>query len=328
MSVRALLPFALISCLGVIIGAPGVSAQNTFPRFTPSSGMLAARIVPSQIALGIDTIPVRAMVAGTITTPKVAAVPVASDGSGVVGPSAKQERTLSQLSSPGDWPAPVNDQENRLFTLFDVLEYRPSTGGTQNTSDYRWDMEGWYGGDYNRVWFKSEGQRGTAFKADYDVDFQLLYGRFIQKYYDFQVGGRVETQSFRGANVTRGQTVIGIEGLVPYNYEVETALFVDQNGKVSGRLSLTKDLLLTERLILQTRFETNGAVQRVEKFTTGSGLNNLELGFRLRYEIRREVAPYVGVSLDRSFGETATLVRLDGGNPSQIRFVVGVRAWF
>jgi copper resistance protein B len=228
-----------------------------------------------------------------------------------------------------DWPAPVNDQENRLFTLFDVLEYRPSTGGTQNnSSDYRWDMEGWYGGDYNRVWFKSEGQRGTAFKADYDVDFQLLYGRFIQKYYDFQVGGRVETQSFRGANVTRGQTVIGIEGLVPYNYEVETALFVDQNGKMSGRLSLTKDLLFTERLILQTRFETNGAVQRVEKFTTGSGLNNIELGFRLRYEIRREVAPYIGVSLDRSFGETATLVRLDGGNPSQIRFVVGLRAWF
>jgi copper resistance protein B len=75
-------------------------------------------------------------------------------------------------------------------------------------------------------------------------------------------------------------------------------LFVDQNGKMSGRLSLTKDLLLTERLILQTRFETNAAVQRVEKFTTGSGLNNLEFGVRLRYEIRREVAPYVGISLD------------------------------
>ena len=65
-------------------------------------------------------------------------------------------------------------------------------------SDYRWDIEGWYGGDYNRIWFKSEGQRDTAFKADYDVDFQLLYGRFIQKYYDFQMGRRVETQSFRG----------------------------------------------------------------------------------------------------------------------------------
>ena len=87
-------------------------------------------------------------------------------------------------------------------------------------------------------------------------------------------------------------------------------------------------IMLGERLILQTRFETNAAIQRVEEFTTGSGLNNLELGARLRYEIRREFAPYVGISLDRSFGETATLVRQDGGNPSQIRFLVGVRAWF
>jgi copper resistance protein B len=239
-----------------------------------------------------------------------------------------QEDPPHKFSSPGDWPAPVNDQEHRLFTLVDALEYRPRTGGGDSTNDYRWDIEGWYGGDYNRLWFKSEGQKDTAFKADYDVDFQLLYGRFIQKYYDLQMGGRVETQSFKGRNVTRSLGVIGIEGLVPYNYEFESALFIDQDGAVSARLSLTKDMLLTQRLILQTRFETNAAVQRVEEFTTGSGLNNLELGFRLRYEIRREFAPYVGISLDKSFGETATLVRQEGGDPSQIRLVVGVRAWF
>lgn len=245
-----------------------------------------------------------------------------------VGPSTTQEGMPAKSLSPGTWPAPVNDQEHRLFMLVDVLEYRPRTGGGESTSDYRWDVEGWYGGDYNRLWFKSEGQKDTAFKADYDVDFQLLYGRFIRKYYDFQVGGRVETQSFRGSNVTRGQTVIGIEGLVPYNYEFESALFIDQNGAVSVRLSFTKDLLITQRVILQPRFETNAAVQRVEEFTTGSGLNNLEFGLRLRYEIRREFAPYVGISIDKSFGETATFVRQEGGDPSQIRFAVGVRAWF
>lgn len=239
-----------------------------------------------------------------------------------------QTRTLPNLSSQRDWPSPVNDQENRLFTLVDVLEYRTSTGGGQGRGDYRWDIEGWYGGDYNRIWFKSEGQRDTAFKADYDVDFQLLYGRFVQKYYDFQIGPRVETQLFRGRNVTRGLASIGIEGLVPYSYDLEANLFIDQNGAVSARLSLTKDLLLTQRLILQARFETNAAIQRVEEFTTGSGLNNLEFGVRLRYEIRREFAPYMGVSMDRSFAETATLVRQEGGSPSQIRFAVGVRMWF
>jgi len=289
---------------------------------------IAVTVLAAQLSIESPMTPITSTMTDTIPNGKASAGSTASKASLTNGPSAMQEGRLSKFTPPGDWPAPVNDQEHRLFTLVDVLEYRPGTGGSQGHDDYRWDVEGWYGGDYNRLWFKSEGQKDTAFKADYDVDFQLLYGRFIQKHYDFQIGPRVETQTFRGRNVTRGLGVIGIEGLVPYNYEFESALFIDQTGAVSARLSLTKDMLLTQRLILQTRFETNGAVQRVERFTTGSGLNNLEFGVRLRYEIRREFAPYVGISLDNSFGETATLVRQEGGNPSQIRFVVGVRAWF
>ena len=297
----------LIGLLSVVICASAVSAQTVLgpsnrPSPFPSSDTAAS---PKRAAQSSQT--------------------VLSNPSDVpIGPV----RTVPNLSPQRGWPSPVNDQKHHLFTLVDVLEFRPKTGGGESTSDYRWDVEGWYGGNYNRLWFKSEGQRGTAFKADYDVDFQLLYGRFIQKYYDFQIGPRVETQTFRGRNVTRGLGVIGIEGIVPYNYAVEATAFIDQNGAVSARLTLTKDLLLTERLILQSRFETNAAIQRVEEFTTGSGLNNLEFGVRLRYEIERKFAPYVGVSLDRSFGETAALVREDGGNPGQIRFAVGVRAWF
>lgn len=251
-----------------------------------------------------------------------------SDDILIFGPRQERNQNHTNVPSRRDWPSPVHDQERRLFTLVDVLEYRPRTGGDGRNSDYRWDIEGWYGGDFNRLWFKSEGQQDTAFKADYDVDFQLLYGRFVWKYYDIQVGGRMETQSFRGGNVTRGLAVIGLQGLVPYNYEFESAVFIDQDGAVSARLSYTKDFLLTQRLILQGRFQTNLAIQRVEEFTTGSGLNNLEFGARLRYEIRRKFAPYIGLSLDRSFGETATLVRRQGGDPSQLRFVVGLRMWF
>jgi len=289
---------------------------------------LAVSVIAAPPSIESPVTPIKSTVTDTIPNGKAPAGSTASKASVTVGPSAMKEGTRLRFFSPADWPAPVNDQEHRLFTLVDVLEYRPSTGGSQGHDDYRWDVEGWYGGDYNRLWFKSEGQRDTAFKADYDVDFQLLYGRFIRKYYDLQMGGRVETQSFKGRNETRGLGVIGIEGLVPYNYEFESSLFIDQNGAVSARLSFTKDMLLTQRLILQARFETNAAIQRVEEFTTGSGLNNLEFGGRLRYEFRRGFAPYVGFSLDKSFGETATLVRQEGGDPGQIRFVVGVRAWF
>ncbi len=222
-----------------------------------------------------------------------------------------------------DWPQPVEDEVRRTAILADVFEYRASKEG----GDFRWDAEGWHGNDYNRVWFKSEGERNTALKADYDIDAQLLYGRFVKRYYDFQTGARLETQTYQGRNVSRVHGVIGIEGLIPYNYEIEALLFVSQNGDVSGRVTFTKDLLLTQRLILQSRFETTLAAQRVDRFTTGAGLNNLEAGFRLRYEKRREFAPYVGVSLDRSFFGTADLVRQQGGDPAQIRFVAGLRFW-
>jgi copper resistance protein B len=292
------------------------------------SVIICASAVPAQTVLGPSNRPSPFPTSDTVTPPKrveQSSQTVLGNPSNVpIGPV----RTLPNLSPQQDWAPPVNDQENHLWTLFDVLEYRPSLGRTGAKGDYRWDIEGYYGGDYNRLWFKSEGQRDTAFKADYDVDFQLLYGRFLRKYYDFQIGPRLETQTFRGRNVTRGFVAIGIEGIVPYDYTMEATLFIDPSGAVSGRLTLTKDLLLTQRLILQGRFETNAAVQRVERFTTGSGLNNLEFGLRVRYEIRREFAPYIGFSLDRSFGETATMVRQEGGDPSQVRFVAGLRAWF
>src|SRR5581483_6178007 len=114
----------------------------------------------------------------------------------------------------------------------------------------------------------------------------------------------------------------------PYRHEIKSAIFISQSGDVSARFTITRNYLLTQRLVFQPRFETNAALQRVEKFTTGRGLNNIELGLRLRYEIRREFAPYVGVSFDRSFSGTAELVQQEEGTPRQVRFVAGVRMWF
>ena len=256
-----------------------------------------------------------------------AVAPVPSTVVGQVRPDTTAEApgdmTAPNLAPEHDWPEPVSDRERRTYLLADVLEYRPGEGA----DDFRWDAEGWYGGDYDRLWFKSEGEQNTAFKADYDIDLQLLYGRFVWKYYDFQIGVRLETQTFGDENVTRGLAVVGLEGLIPYGYDLESALFVDHDANISARISATKDWLLTQRLILQPRAETNAAVQRVERFTTGAGLNNLELGIRLRYEIWRKFGPYLGLSLDWSFFDTADLVRQEGGDPSQARVVAGVRVW-
>lgn len=238
---------------------------------------------------------------------------------------ARGETKAPSNSTPGeDFGEPVADSERYGSTLFDVFEFRPGRGGE---SEFRWDITGWYGGDYNRFFYKSEGEH-SASRAEYDIDLQLLYGRLISPYFTFQAGLRFETHSFRGANVTRPQAVVGFEGLAPYIIEVETGVFVDPKGNVSGRLSLTKDFLFTNRLIMQARIETNAAIQQVERFGTGRGLNNIEAGFRFRYELRRKFAPYIGVTFDRSFFGTADLVRQEGGRAGRIRLALGVRMFF
>lgn len=229
---------------------------------------------------------------------------------------------IPPFPAPKSWGKPVADERPHSFILADILEFSPKGGD----SNFRWDTEGWYGGDFNRIYFKSEGETSTVEK-DYSADFQLLYGRFLKTYYTFQVGGRVQTNTFRGGNATRVQAVAGIEGLRPYRYEIEALAFVDPKGNVSGRFTTSRDYLMTQRLILQPRFETNLAIQKVERFKTGRGLNDIELGLRLRYAIRREFAPYIGVSYERSFFGTADLVRQDGGSARQFRFVMGVRMW-
>ena len=335
MKIRFRLFLLLIAALFVVgIDSPGAAAQDTphtmpmpspTPHVTPQP---APKQPPSPSPTPMPMEMPMPTTSPTVTpTPKPMdmEMPMPSQAPPKPTPSPSGEsQTLPNLSSEKDLPEPVADSERYGWTLVDILEFRPGRGGD---SDFRWDIEGSYGGDYNRFWYKSEGERNTAFKADYDIDFQLLYGRFFRKYYDFQAGLRSETQTFGGQNVTRVQAVVGIEGLAPYRYEVESALFISHRGDVSVRFTITKNFLVTQRVVFQPRLETHAAVQRVEKFTTGRGMNNIELGFRLRYEIRREFAPYLGVSFDRSFFGTADLVRQEGGDPSQIRFVVGVRMW-
>ena len=235
-----------------------------------------------------------------------------------------KQTTLGNLSSGEDFGEPVADNDRYGSTLFDVLEFRPGRSGN---SDFLWDIEGWYGTDKNRFFYKTEGEQ-NATRSEYNADLQLLYARLISPYFNFQTGIRFEARKYRGANIVRPHAVFGFEGLAPYFIRLESGFFIDPKGKVSGRLTLTKDYLLTQRLIMQARFETSAAIQRVERYGNGKGLNDMEIGFRFRYEMRRKFAPYVGVVFAKSFFGTADLVRQDGGNPGQIRFVTGVRAFF
>lgn len=232
--------------------------------------------------------------------------------------------TLHNLEPQPGWPSPTADDGNYSFVLLDLLEYRESAG----PGSFRWDAFGWFGGDYERLWVKTEGVQSTRARDGGDAEVQLLYGRLISPYFDLQVGGRLASRWGRGPDRMRAYAAIGLQGLSPYRFEIEPTLFISTKGQISGRLTGSYDQLLTQRLILQPRLEASFALQKDEAFAIGSGLTDAEIGLRLRYEIRREFAPYVGVAHRRSFGSTSRLLRAEGESTRQTMIVAGFRIWF
>lgn len=233
-------------------------------------------------------------------------------------------KTLPNLSDRSGWPEPTADNAKYSYFLVDLLEYQES----RDPGAIRWDMFGWYGGDVKRIWIKTEGTQSTSRRAGSEQEAQLLYGQLITPFFDAQAGLRYAHRSGPGPNRSRVYAVVGLQGLAPYRYELEPSLFISQQGQISARITATYDFLLTQRLILQPRLEFSAAIQKDREFEIGSGLTDSEIGARLRFEIRREFAPYVGVSWKQSYGTTKRLVRAEGNASSVVSAVAGVRMWF
>ena len=203
--------------------------------------------------------------------------------------------------------------------MFNLAEYQLREG----RDGFRWDGEGWFGGDIDRVVVKSEGS-GSVGDGVEDAEIQLLYSRAIGPYFNVQAGVR---HDFR-PSPSRTYATVGVEGLAPYWFEVEGALFLSEKGDLLARLEGYYDQRLTQRLILQPRVELNLSAQDVRENGIGSGLSDIELGLRLRYELTREFAPYVGVSWDRKIGDTARFARAARHYASSPSLALGIRAWF
>jgi copper resistance protein B len=223
-------------------------------------------------------------------------------------------------------PPPVEDSPFHSFPLFDLLEYRYNTSGSDMVI---WDFAGWFGGDYNRLWVKTEGRQTLSQGSRGEADLQLLYGRLIAPFWDFQVGARARQNLGAGfRDNTRTYAVLGFQGLAPGNFDVEPALYISDHGEVSGEVTLSTDLYLTQRLIMQPRFQGEVTIQGDSRFETGRGGTEIDLGLRLRYDLRREIQPYVGVSWLRSFGTNARIAREAGATYDTVGFTTGLQLWW
>lgn len=187
-----------------------------------------------------------------------------------------------------------------------------------------WEAQGWIGKDLDRLWLKTEGEGYADTDAEQGGEVQLLYGRALAPFWDLQAGLRRDF----GDEGSRTHLVFGIQGLAPYWFETDLAAFVSEEGELAARLEVEYELLFTQRLVLQPRLELNYHFDAVPELGIGRGLSELDLSLRLRYEIRREFAPYVGLGWSRSYGGSADLLRAGGQALEEGSVVAGVRFWY
>ena len=212
----------------------------------------------------------------------------------------------------------MNDDPLLTNILVDQLEIRVADGDTPLV----WDAEGWLGKDLNKLWLKTEGEYIDGHFEE--AELQALYSRAIAPFWDLQVGWRRDIRP----RPDRDWLALGIKGLAPYYFDVDAAFFVGENGRTAARLQLEYEIMLTQRLILVPEIELNLYSEDDPDVGIGSGLSDIEAGLRLRYEIRREFAPYVGVNWTQLYGDTADFARMENEDTNNFQFVFGIRSWF
>ncbi|MBX7539962.1 copper resistance protein B [Qipengyuania sphaerica] len=187
---------------------------------------------------------------------------------------------------------------------------------------YIWDMQGWYGGDIDKFVLKSEGE-GEFGGGIEDAEVQALWGHAIGPFFDLQAGVRLDLEP-----ETRSHLVLGVQGLAPYMWHVDGALFLSDRGDVTARIEGEYDQKITQSLIVQPRIELELAAQDIPERGIGAGITKIEPGLRLCYEIAREFAPYIGVEYEAKLGDTADIAKAAGEDPDGLKFLLGLRAWF
>lgn len=211
----------------------------------------------------------------------------------------------------------MEDDGKLGMLMLEELEWRK----VDDRDALAWDARAWYGSDYDKLWIASEGTRADD---ETKARTELSWDRIVSSWWSMQAGVRHDV----GEGPSRSWAALGVHGLAPYFFEVAAAVYLGEQGRTALRFEGECDLLLTQRLVLRPRAELElfGKADRANGI--GSGLSEAGIGLRLRYEIRRELAPYVGVHWLRKFGRTADFARAAGRESSEAVFVAGFRAWF
>jgi copper resistance protein B len=211
----------------------------------------------------------------------------------------------------------LEDPFNRAIKI-DELEALDA----DDTTDLRWDVGMWVGRSLNKLAIRTEGEQSDG--STERAELQLLWAHSVARWWDIVAGARADFAP--GSNKT--WAAFGVQGLAPYRFDVEATAFVSDGGDTAARIEAEYDLLITKKLVLQPQIELNWYGQSDFERGYGSGLSSGEAALRLRYEIRREVAPYIGLVHERLWGDSAGAAQAAGHEADDTSLVAGIRLRF
>jgi copper resistance protein B len=215
----------------------------------------------------------------------------------------------------------MNDDPLLTYLKIDQLEWRDA-----QDNEFAWNTEAWIGYNTNKLWLKTEGEK-TADKTEHS-EIQLLYSRSISAFWDLQTGLRVDVEPQTKKRATNHWLALGFQGLAPYFIETDSTLFFGESGNIAWRLKLEQEWMLTQKLALVPKTELKFYGQNNRDYEQGSGLSETEIGLRLQYQIKRNIAPYIGLQTFKKHGNTAAYTRDKGEDTDDAQLAIGLHAWF
>jgi copper resistance protein B len=227
---------------------------------------------------------------------------------------------------PPDFPVTVTDDRMILFTLVEQLEFR--AGGGSLEDHLGWEAQGWLGTDLDKLWWKSEGEAALEGAGAGEVETDVLYSRLITPFWNAQVGAQHALEWEDGDAEDRWSGVVALQGLLPYKFEVDASLYLSEDADVTAELEAEYDIRLTQRLVLQPRTELGFAVTDIPERELGAGLTGVDLDLRVRYEVERELAPYIGLRYHFLTAETRQMAEESGADTSNLILLGGFRLAF
>ncbi len=304
------------------VAAPAqkVPAVSDDPPSTPMKGMDMPPASPPTPPVAATPMPGMDM-----AKPGASGAPMGDMGTGAMQggrapPDARDPDDYADGYEYSEMPGLEHTDQLRFATaVVDELEF---LGGNEGKG-INWAAQASYGGDTNKMWLRTQGQKIPGTIADASTGVEALWWHATSAFWGSQLGLRQDLGP--GAHT---YIAFGTEGLAPHWFQVQLTGYVGQGGRLAGRLKASYDMRFTNRLILTPSVEANLYSQPDAARAAGAGLSTIESAVRLRYEIHRKFAPYVGFVWERSFAGTAVLRRTEDSPVNERSFVAGLRFWF